>query len=238
MVNYQSDLTSVTLIKRYKRFLADVVDDHGNEFTVHCPNTGAMTGCGSPNDRIWLSKSPNLKRKYAFTWELTEAPDGSYICVNTQQANRVVGDSLESGLLNQYFGVSTLRAEQPFPAGHGRADFRVADASDETIFIEVKSCTLAEATTGLFPDTRSVRALKHVESLIETRRAGHRAVMLFAALNSRVTEVRPAFEIDPEYSQALLRAVNEGVEVLAVGCDISPKGLVVTQFIPVELDRV
>jgi len=235
MINFQSDLVPATLIKRYKRFLADVRDRGGREFTVHCPNTGAMTGCGTPGDHIWLSESNNPKRKYAHTWELTQTNTGAFICVNTQQANRVVGNSLRVGLLGDFFKPAEVNAEQMFPAGHGRADYCLTLPSGKLMFLEVKSCTLAEKGVGMFPDTTSVRALKHVNSLVETKLAGYRSAMLFAVMRTDVGEVTPAYEIDPAYAAALNEAVKLGVEVYAVSCEISPKGLEVKAFIPVRL---
>ncbi|NVK11325.1 MAG: DNA/RNA nuclease SfsA [Gammaproteobacteria bacterium] len=236
MIHYQSKLEPVTLKRRYKRFLADVIDASGKEFTVHCPNTGAMTGCGAAGDRIWLSRSGNPKRKYAHTWELTENRLGDLICVNTQQANRLVADSLSTGLLNEYFNVALLRSEQSFPNGHGRADFFVTTSDEQSVYIEVKSCTLLDGDMGKFPDTTSVRALKHVRSLVDATRDGHRAVMIFVAMHTGIQQVSPAFDIDPNYSEALVQAKQEGVEVLAVSCNISTHDMSLDGFIPVLLE--
>lgn len=236
MIHYQSKLEAATLKRRYKRFLADVVNASGKEFTVHCPNTGAMTGCGSAGDRIWLSTSDNPKRKYAHTWELTENSAGDLICVNTQQANRLVADSLSTGLLKDHFNVASLRPEQSFPNGHGRADFLVSTSNDQSIYIEVKSCTLLDSGLGKFPDTTSARALKHVSALVDATRDGHRSVMIFVAMHTGIQRVSPAFDIDPKYSAALVQAKKDGVEVLAVSCNISTQEMSLDGFIPVLLD--
>lgn len=211
-------LQSGRLVKRYKRFLADIETDEG-VFTAHCPNTGAMTGCAEPGWRVWYSLSDNPKRKYAATWELVETEHG--ICgVNTGFANKLVGEAIREGVIEDLGEVSTLQSEVPIPSGNGRFDFALGDANaSQRTFVEVKSVTLyAGKDRGIFPDAVSSRAKKHVEELQACAAAGHRAVLIFCAQHCGIENVSPANEIDPDYADALRQAVADGVEVRAYGC--------------------
>jgi sugar fermentation stimulation protein A len=201
------------LIKRYKRFLADVqIDQHSS--TIYVPNTGAMTNCGSEGDKIWYSTSDNPKRKYQHTWELTER-DG-LICVNTARANEFVGNALRAGQIESLSGYQ-VQAEVKY--GDSRIDFMLS-RDNETCFVEVKSCTLLENAQGYFPDTVTQRGQKHLLELIKIVEAGHRAVLLFAILHSGITSVKAAQHIDPKYAELLEKAQKAGVEVLCYKPDL------------------
>ncbi len=210
-----------TLQRRYKRFLADVQLADGTGITVHCPNTGAMTGCAEPGWPVWLSASDNPKRKYRHTWELVETPDGS-VSVNTGRANALVAEALKAG---RVIGeVEHIRPEIKIPEGDGRFDFLVRRGSSD-IYIEVKSVTLlVEGDEGAFPDAVSARALKHVGALQKRVQAGDRAVLVFCAQHTGIKRVRVAQEIDPGYAEAVRAAQAQGVEVVALGCAIEDCG--------------
>ena len=210
------ELYNARLIKRYKRFLADMETSDG-QITAHCPNTGAMTGCAPEGAQVWYSLSDNPKRKYAATWELVET-EGGICSVNTGRANALVAEAIEQGVIADLGNVATLRREVAIPQGDGRFDLALENSAGMT-FIEVKSVTLLhEGGTGAFPDAVSTRAVKHVNALAACVAEGHRGVLVFCAQHCGVQAVRPAHEIDVGYAEALAQAVDQGVEVLAFGC--------------------
>lgn len=226
------ELQRGTLIRRYKRFLADVVLEDGETVTAHCPNTGAMTGCAEPGYSVWLSKSSNPRRKLAWTLEVVESPQGA-ICVHSALANGVVAEALDEGQIPALSGYDTCRREVPYGNG-SRVDFRL-DWTSESTWVEVKAVTLLKTGgLGLFPDTVSERARRHVEELLSVRREGARAAMVFCALHSGIEKVAPAAVIDPEYTRVLREAVGEGLEVYGLGTEVSATGITVTGPIPVE----
>jgi len=206
------------LLRRYKRFLADIETSIGECLTVHCPNTGAMTGCAEPGSRAWYSRSSNPKRKYAHTLEIVETPAG-YVSVNTTRANALVGEGIRDGVIQELAGATELKAEASIPDGHGRFDFAMQTAAGAT-FVEVKSATLlVQGDLGAFPDAQSSRALKHVDALLRRVQAGDRGLLIFCAQHCGIGRVRIAHEIDPVYAEAVAAAIQVGVEVLAYGCD-------------------
>lgn len=155
-------LRSAVLIKRYKRFLADVVTPDGRELTLHCPNTGAMTGCATPGDTVWYSTSDNLKRKYAHTWELTETQQGATICVNTLRANTLAKEAILAGNISELSGYNTLKSEVKYGEENSRIDIMLQAEERQNCYIEVKSVTLAEQESGYFPDAVTERGQKHL----------------------------------------------------------------------------
>ncbi len=219
-------LQEAQLVRRYKRFLADVYLVDGTAVTAHCPNTGAMTGCAEPGSRVWLSRSDNPKRKYAHTLELVETPRG-IVSVNTNRANRLVAEALTHGTIREIGGEDVqIAAEAKIPDGRGRFDFLVTRAGAK-VWIEVKSVTLlvddedqsaTKRAVGAFPDAVSARALKHVEALADRVQQGDRAMLLFCAQHCGIQRIRTAREIDPTYAEAVTRALQAGVEVVAYGC--------------------
>ncbi|MCZ6889367.1 MAG: DNA/RNA nuclease SfsA [Gammaproteobacteria bacterium] len=212
------------LVRRYKRFLADVVTRSGATVTMHCANTGAMSGCSDPGSRVWYSTSDNPKRKYAHTLELVETAAGGLVGVNTARANALVAEGLTAGKLGLFEAGAPFRREVRIPSETGRFDFVVEENGSET-FVEVKSVTLVLEGVGAFPDAVSVRARRHVEALAACAMAGRRAALVFCVQHSAIEVVRPADEIDPDYGRALRAAMRAGVEVAAFGCTLSPHKL-------------
>ncbi len=207
-----------TLVKRYKRFLADVVTATGETITVHCPNTGAMTGCVDPHSRVYYSESDNPKRKYPCTLEFVETP-GGLVSVNTGRANTLVGEALAQGQIQPLSEFSDIKAEAKIPDGGGRFDFLALDSAGNAAYVEVKSVTLLQAGgRGEFPDAVSERALKHVVALQRMVSLGHRGVLIFCAQHCGIESVSPAWSIDPNYAQGLVEAAASGVEVYALAC--------------------
>ncbi|WP_435947223.1 DNA/RNA nuclease SfsA [Dryocola sp. BD586] len=228
-------LQPATLIKRYKRFLADVLTPAGELLTLHCPNTGAMTGCATPGDTVWYSTSANLKRKYAHTWELTQTQTGDFICVNTLQANNVVREALKENRLAELSGYTEILSEVKYGAERSRIDFMLQADNKVNCYIEVKSVTLSEQGSGFFPDAVSLRGQKHLRELMSVVMHGERAVLLFAVLHSAITRVSPARHIDAKYAQLLCEAQECGVEIIARRAELSARGLTLTSPLPVCL---
>ncbi|MEW7313663.1 DNA/RNA nuclease SfsA [Buttiauxella gaviniae] len=234
-MEFHPQLQQATLIKRYKRFLADVVTPSGEELTLHCPNTGAMTGCATPGDTVWYSTSANQKRKYAHTWELTETQNGDFICVNTLQANNVVKEGLRENLFPELSGYNTILSEVKYGAERSRIDFMLQADCKVNCYIEVKSVTLSQQGCGYFPDAVSLRGQKHLRELMNVVLQGERAVLLFAVLHSAITQVSPARHIDAKYAQLLCEAQQCGVEIIAYKAELSAAGLTLTSPLPVCL---
>ncbi|MEG1209908.1 MAG: DNA/RNA nuclease SfsA [Leclercia sp.] len=228
-------LQSATLIQRYKRFLADVVTPDGVTLTLHCPNTGAMTGCATPGDTVWYSTSSNTKRKYAHTWEITQTAGGEYICVNTLRANQLVKEAISLDFIPELRGYKTLKSEVKYGEEASRIDFMLQADDRPECYIEVKSVTLAEKDNGYFPDAVTLRGQKHLRELISVAATGKRAVLLFAVLHTAIGRFSPARHIDPKYAQLLNEAQKQGVEVLVYKAELSADNMTLSVALPVTL---
>lgn len=234
---YDAPLVSGRLLRRYKRFLADVRLQDGSEITVHCPNTGSMKHCADPDSRVWLWDSANPKRKYSFTWEWVEV-DGRYrACVNTARANQLVAEALENGVITELAGAYRLQREPK--VADGRLDFLLQTKEEEAdVYIEVKSVTLLSETEpglGSFPDAVTERGLKHLRRLQALNEEGFRAVLLFCVPHEGIERVQAAADIDPAYAQALTEVAAAGVEVLAYRVRFEQWGMQLSERIPVLL---
>ncbi|MFG0803913.1 DNA/RNA nuclease SfsA [Leclercia sp. GLN_9] len=228
-------LQPATLVQRYKRFLADVVTPEGVALTLHCPNTGAMTGCATPGDTVWYSTSPNIKRKYPHTWEITQTAGGEYICVNTLRANQLVKEAISLDLIPELRGYNSLKTEVKYGAENSRIDFLLQAEDQPECYIEVKSVTLADRDNGYFPDAVTLRGQKHLRELISVAAEGKRAVLFFAVLHSAIGKFSPARHIDPKYAQLLNEAQKQGVEVLAYKAELSADNITLRSALPVTL---
>lgn len=234
-MQFNKPLAKGILLKRYKRFLTDIETTEGSEITIHCPNTGAMTGCAEPGYKVWYSDSENDKRKYRHTWELAQNFSQEFICVNTQRANLVAGDYLKAGKLTALAPIEALQPEQKYGSQNSRIDW-YGTCAGVPCYIEVKSVTLAGADQqGYFPDARSVRAQKHLQELIEMRQQGARAVVLYVVMHTGIKQVRAAAEIDPDYASLCKQAEAAGVEFYAIGCDIDETQISANVELPVNL---
>jgi sugar fermentation stimulation protein A len=210
------------LVKRYKRFLADVLVPGGALITVHCPNTGSMKNCLAPMSPCWYSHSDNPARKYPNTLEIVTTPKGDLAGINTLRANTLVETAMAAGIIRELVGYDRIRREVVYGSEKSRVDF-VLEKLGERCYVEVKNVTLMEAEgQGLFPDAVSERGCKHVRELMQMRRQGHRAVLVFCVQHTGIQWVEPADAIDPLYGKTLRQAVAEGVEVLAYKAEINP----------------
>lgn len=234
LIPFEVALTPARLIKRYKRFLADVRLEDGSELTVHCPNTGSMRNCGQPGDRVWLRLESKPGRKLPGSWELVEIAPDELACIHSARANKVVAAALQAGFITPLAGYAKQKAEVSLRKGGSRFDFLLSEPGE--CVVEVKSVTLAlGGGEGAFPDAISARGQKHLLELTELASSGHKACLLFCVMHSGIDCVRPADEIDPEYGRLLRAAVTAGVEVLAWSIWPTPEGLQVRGELPVLL---
>jgi len=235
-MQFSPPLVSATLLRRYKRFLADVVMPDGREITVHCPNTGSMKNCIVAGSECYLYDSNNPKRKYRYGWELATTPCGGVAGINTGRANALVVEAIESGRLEELQGYKTLQREQKYGDEGSRIDILLSTGEDKC-FVEVKSVTLAvEGRRGCFPDSVSVRASKHLRELMSVKSQGHRAVLLYCVQHTGIDSVSPADDIDPHYGVLLREASMVGVELFAYRAAITVEGIILQQRLPVVLD--
>lgn len=222
------------LQRRYKRFLADVELPGGQVVTVHCPNTGAMTGCAEPGARVWLSTSAVKTRKYPQTWELVETGSG-IACVHPARANAVVREAFVDGRVPGFEGYADISSEVKY-GQRSRADLLLRGAAGQ-VYIEVKSVTLCHrGGQGAFPDAVSERARRHLRELQSVLAADTRALLFFCAFHTGVKAVCAAGDVDPGYRDALAESMAAGVEVLAWGADISTSGISLARTLPFSLD--
>lgn len=222
------------LVKRYKRFLADVELDDGSVVTAHCPNSGSMKGCNLPGAPVMLSLSPNLNRKLAHTWELVQV-DGYWVGLNTMLPNRLAEEAILEGTISELQGYQRLRREVPYGSERSRIDLLLED-EQRRCFVEVKNVTLVEVGLALFPDAVTERGQKHLRELMEVVRNGDRGVILFTVQRGDGAAVAPADAIDPVYGRLLREAVAHGVEALAYRALVTPHEIRLTEPLPVELD--
>ena len=225
-MRFDPPLEEGRLLRRYKRFLADIETAGGEQLTIHCPNTGSMLNCMSEGCRVWFSRSQDPKRKLPGTWELGKTPHGRLACINTARANALVEEALRGGVITELAGFTGLRREVRFGEENSRADFRL-EFTTGPAWIEVKSVTLgfADSTVAAFPDARTERGARHLRELAAQARAGVRAVQLYCVNLSGIEAVRAAQEIDPAYAAGLREARAAGVEVLAYGAEITPEAI-------------
>lgn len=227
-----NSLVQGTLVKRYKRFLADVELNSGELVVAHCPNTGAMTGCGEPGWRVWLSPSNNPKRKLAYTWELAQTDNSDWIGINTQNANKLVSEALTKGVITELLGYQTVQAEVKFGEENSRVDFLLTGKDKPNCYLEVKSVTLALDEKGFFPDAKTERGRKHLRELASIAQQGQRAVLLFCVQHTGIQSVSIAKHIDEKYAQEWERANEVGVEVFCYSTNINSQQATLTHSLP------
>lgn len=224
-MHYPSGLKVGFLLKRYKRFLADIRLPDGTNITIHCPNTGSMKNCMIPGGKIWYSTSDNPNRKYPNTWEFLESENGGLIGINTSISNTLVAEAIEHDVIEKLRGYGQLKREVKYGEQNSRIDLlletRSASGETDTCYVEVKNVTLNDGDgLGLFPDAVTTRGQKHLEELMAMVGAGYRAVLLFCVQHSEIDRVAPADLIDPHYGVLLRKARESGVEILAYRADM------------------
>lgn len=231
-MQFPSPLQAATLIKRYKRFLADVITDAGEELTVHCPNTGSMRGCSTPGSRVMLSTSPNPKRKYPQTLEMVQE-GATWIGVNTMLTNAIVAEGIMDGRVKELAGIEKLTREVK-TSKSSRLDL-LLERGDEKIYVEIKNCSLAQDGWAMFPDAVTARGTKHLNELASLVAKGDQGVLFFCIQRGDVERFKPAADIDPFYADTLSKVAGEGVQVIAYLAEVTPESIELTKFIPVSL---
>lgn len=232
-MKFTEPLIQATILKRYKRFLADINID-GKTVTVHVPNTGSMQACWEPNWKCALSVSNNPARKMAHTLELTHNGE-SWIGVNTGNANKLAKIWLTQNLIPALSGYTSVIPEKKI--GESRVDFYLeGHASLPACYVEVKNVTLKLGGIAQFPDSVSERGQKHLRELMQIKKSGLRAAMLFVVQREDVSVFAPATTVDPEYARLLKEARNSGVEIYVYQCRMGLDELTLGQSLPIELD--
>jgi len=234
MITFPSPLIRGVLIRRYKRFLADVRLDDGTEVTAHVANSGAMLGLKDPGIPVWLSKSDNPKRKLAYTWELAEV-NGGLVGINTSHPNPVVAEAIRDGLIPELAGYADLRREVPY-GKNSRIDVLLTDPDRPRCLVEVKNVHLMR-TPGLaeFPDAVTTRGAKHLREMSDAVAAGDRAVTVYLVQRTDCDRATLAADIDPGYAEAFHAARAAGVETLCYTCKLSLSGLSLDHPLPLAL---
>jgi sugar fermentation stimulation protein A len=230
-VNYVEPLVEAVLLRRYKRFLADIRLPDGSEVTAHCANSGRMTACWEPGVRCRVSFHDKPKRKLKWSLQQT-CMGGTWVMVNTALPNRVVEEGIKAGRVAELSGWPIVEREKKL--GESRIDLRLRD-DNVTHWVEVKNVTLVEGGRARFPDAVSVRATKHLGELVRAVQAGDHATLFFHVGRADCDVVGPADDVDPVYGQALRRAVEAGVGVLAYRCDVGLRDLALAERLPIDL---
>lgn len=235
-MKFEHKLIRGTLIKRYKRFLADILLDSGETVTAHCANSGSMMGLKEAGSIVWLSPQTNPKAKLRFKWELVDV-DGCLVGINTSHPNRLVQDAITDGTITELEGYKNLRREMKY-GQNSRIDIFLSGStlSDADCYVEVKSVTLSrQKGIAEFPDSVTARGTKHLKELSQMVADGHRAMMVYLIQRDDCSEFRVAADIDPTYATALDAALYDGVEAVCYGCNLTSKEIIVEQRIPIRL---
>ncbi|MEL7259848.1 MAG: DNA/RNA nuclease SfsA [Pseudomonadota bacterium] len=224
-MRFQTELVPATLIRRYKRFLADCTLADGREVTAHCANPGSMMGLAEPGMRIWLEPNDDPKKKLKYGWRLVDHGDGHFTGVDTSVPNRALRGALEARQVPGLDGYTTVKPEQKY-GENSRIDFLLQGDGLPDAYVEVKSVTLSR-TPGLaeFPDSVTARGAKHLAELAQMAQRGHRATMLYLVQRTDCTRLTLAADIDPGYAAAYATARAAGVDTICLGTHITPQGI-------------
>lgn len=234
-MRFSTPLVPARLIRRYKRFLADIRFDDGTEAVAHCANPGSMMGLATEGMRIWVEPNDDPRKKLKFGWRLVDHENGHFTGVDTSVPNRALRQALMAGEVAGLTGYDLVRPEVKY-GEKSRIDFLLTGAGRPDCYVEVKSVTLSRQQ-GLaeFPDSVTARGTKHLGELGEMVRAGHRAVMLYLVQRTDCSRFALAADIDPAYAMAFDKARAIGVEVLCFDTAISPHEIILRNAIPVEV---
>lgn len=220
------------LIRRYKRFMADVRLRNGHIVTAHCPNSGSMLECSDPGRQVYLSRHNNPKRKLKYTWEMIEMP-GSLVGTNTMIPNKLVKTSIKAGKVPELKGFDYIRSEVKY-GRNSRIDL-LLEKGGRRCFVEVKNCTLVIDGVASFPDAVTARGLKHLVELQKQLQMGDRSVMFYLIQRMDATLFKPADHIDPAYGKELRKALQNGVEILVYDVVLDSDGILLNNAIPFDL---
>lgn len=233
-MRFQTPLVPARLIRRYKRFLADVVlEADGREVTAHAPNPGAMIGLAEPGMRIWLEPNDDPRKKLKFGWRLVELDDGHWAGIDTGVPNRVVAEALRARQIPALAGYGTLRPEVRYGSEKSRVDFLLTEPGLPDAYVEVKNVHLRrEGDWAEFPDCVTARGAKHLRELSAMAAAGHRAVLVYLVQRTDCARMRIAADLDPAYDAAVRAAIEAGVDMICVDTHISVDGITLRNHLP------
>ena len=235
LLSFHAKLIEGRLVRRYKRFLADIELADGETVTAHCANPGSMLGLAAPGSRVWLSRATNPKRKLRFSWELIEVDLGrgpALVGINTSNPNGAVAAAIRSGLIPSLQGYAELRREVRY-ADHCRIDILLEDPDRAPCYVEVKNVHLMRrAGLAEFPDSVTARGAKHLKALAQMAASGARAVMVYFVQRGDAENFTLAHDIDPNYALAFADAHAGGVEAIAVASEVTLEGLKLPRAIP------
>lgn len=224
-------LVPARLLKRYKRFLADMELENGDVITAHCANPGSMMGLKEEGSHCWLSKSDNPKRKLAYSWELMEV-DGALVGINTAHPNRIVEEAILAGAIPELTGYEQVQREVKY-GQNSRIDLLLRSDGKPDCYVEVKNVhLLREAGLAEFPDSVTKRGAKHLAELSDMVEQGHRAVMLYLIQRTDAEQFDFARDIDPAYGEAFDKAIEQGVEAYGYTCKITTEEITLTDPVP------
>lgn len=237
-MKFETPLIKGTLVKRYKRFMADVELEDGSIVVAHCANSGSMLSVNEPGADVWISPASNPDRKLKFTWELIKIGD-AMVGINTNHPNKLVAEAIEDGTIKELSGYASLRREVKY-GKNSRIDILLEDDKKPSCYVEVKNVTMRrDLSTGApadFPDSVTSRGKKHLEELSDMVADGYRAVMMYLVQRDDADCFTIAEDIDPEYAEALKKARKAGVEVLCYDCAVTPKSVNVRNALRINLD--
>jgi len=232
-MRFQTPLVPASLIRRYKRFLADVALPDGSEIVAHCPNPGSMMGLAEPGTKIWLERNDDPRKKLDYGWRLVEHANGHFTGIDTSVPNKMLKSALSARRVAAVAAYGSIRAEVPY-ADKSRVDFLLSTNDLPDLYLEVKSVTLSRvAGLAEFPDAKTARGARHMADLAAMVAQGHRAAVLFLVQRTDAQRVRIASDIDPAYADAFHRARAAGVEVICHRCAISPEAVTLDRELPV-----
>ncbi len=231
-MQFKQELQPGILIRRYKRFLADIELSDEKVLTVHCPNTGSMLGCSKPGSPVMISRSDNPARKYPHTLEMVQS-GSAWVGVNTSLTNKLVREALEKNIVKELEMLDVISQEVKTSA-NTRLDF-LLERKGTQIYMEVKNCSLAEHRIAMFPDAITARGTKHLHELAALKKQGHGAAVFFCVQREDADYFKPAHHIDPTYGEVLADVASKGVMVLAYRAVVSPRGIAIARKLPVKL---
>jgi sugar fermentation stimulation protein A len=238
LMRFSSNLIEGRLVKRYKRFLADVELASGDIVTAHCANPGSMLGLNAPGARVWLSRSANPKRKLAYSWELIEVDlgrGGTLVGINTGSPNGAVAAAIEAGLIPALTGYADMRREVRY-GENSRIDILLEDPARAPCYVEIKNVHLMrQAGLAEFPDSVTARGAKHLKELVAMVASGARAVMVYFVQRGDAEIFSLAHDIDPTYAAAFKDARAAGVEAIAIASEVTLEGLTLPRAIPLQV---
>ena len=233
-MNFDNKLISGLLIKRYKRFFADVKVKN-KTLIAHCPNSGSMMGLLNQGNKVWITEASNKKRKLKYTLQIIEK-NGSKVGVNTHFTNKIVAHGLQNNLIKNFKKTIKIKSEQVF-GENTRFDFYLEDGNIKS-FLEVKSVTLKRKNKiAEFPDSVTSRGTKHLNELINATKKGFKAYLLFVVQRDDCDKLEIAKDIDPVYSETLIKAVKNNVKILCYDCKFSSKGIVLNNKIKFQINE-